>query len=442
MNKLVAGVAQIDVTPDKPLHLYGYPHVDRISTGVHDPLLASALYLHSDTGDALFVSVDVIFISKAIAARVRRRVAAETGVDERAMVVSATHTHSGPGTVQYLSNEADSTVPPPDEGFLQKLEDGIVQAACDAIDAARPAEVGLVIADGSCTGGNRRDPFGPSNPRVPVLAVRDADDKRYLALMLVCSMHPTVLHEDSTVISGDFPRAARRYLQKHVVGEHCPVLHHCGACGNQSPRHVINDTTMVEAERIGNELGRAVETALAAISFVDATEITHAWADVDLPLREFIGEQEALRALAKAKARFKALQQSSAPRADVRTAECDVFGAEETFTLAKAAAKGRIAAYTESCMPAEVQCIRIGPWKFVALPGELFVEFGLAIESESPDTFVITLANGELQGYVVTEASVAEGGYEASNAMFRSPESGDILVQTTRNLIRQMSPSA
>ena len=39
-----AGAAQVDVTPDSPQFLYGYPHCERISTGVHDPLLASALY--------------------------------------------------------------------------------------------------------------------------------------------------------------------------------------------------------------------------------------------------------------------------------------------------------------------------------------------------------------------------------------------------------------
>jgi neutral ceramidase len=440
MPKLLAGAAQVDITPKRPMHLYGYPHVERTSTGVHDPLMASALYVRAGSGEALFISVDIIFVSKAMAARVRRRISSDIGVAEDSIVVSATHTHSGPGTVRYLSNEADPTVPPPDAGFLHELEDGIVQAANRAVTGCCPAEAGLVVANGACTGGNRRDSAGPNNPRVPVLAVRD-DQQQFVALLLVCSMHPTVLHEDSTVISADFVGATRRYLQENLAGERCPVLHHCGACGNQSPRHVTRANSMDEATRVGRELGQSIERAISQLSYTDEIEITCDHIGVRLPLRSFPAEAHAMEALTHAQARFAALRRNGADRTAIRTAECDVFGAEETLTLAKAASEGRIETYAESCMPAEVQYIGLGPWKFVALPGELFVEFGLAIESASPNTFVITLANGELQGYLVTEDSVAEGGYEASNAIFKSPESGHILVQAARKLIHPEKPA-
>ena len=42
---LTAGSATADITPDRPQFLFGYPHVRRYSTGVHDPLLSSALFL-------------------------------------------------------------------------------------------------------------------------------------------------------------------------------------------------------------------------------------------------------------------------------------------------------------------------------------------------------------------------------------------------------------
>ena len=45
MSQLVAGACASDITPVEPLFLFGYPHVERVSTGMHDPLLASALYL-------------------------------------------------------------------------------------------------------------------------------------------------------------------------------------------------------------------------------------------------------------------------------------------------------------------------------------------------------------------------------------------------------------
>jgi hypothetical protein len=87
-------------------------------------------------------------------------------------------------------------------------------------------------------------------------------------------------------------------------------------------------------------------------------------------------------------------------------------------------------------MPAEIQLVRIGPWNFIAWPGEMFVEFAQEVKRRSPDTFLISYANGELQGYLVTREAAEEGGYESSNAIFKSPDGGELLVQTTLRLLR------
>ena len=251
-DRLTAGAAAVEITPTSRQFLYGYPHVERFSTGVHDPLLSSALYLSDGTTEVVFVANDIIFIPKDLAARARARVEQACGVPAANILISATHTHSGPVTASYLSNEADPIVPPADPAYLRVLEDGIVEAARRACRSPQSAEVGGAFADGGALGTNRRSPEGPSDPRVPVLAVRSADDGRMIALMLVCSMHPTVLHEDSTLLSADFPGMARAYLQEHVVGEACPVLHHTGPSGNQSPRHVVAANTFAEARRLGD----------------------------------------------------------------------------------------------------------------------------------------------------------------------------------------------
>jgi len=121
--------------------------------------------------------------------------------------------------------------------------------------------------------------------------------------------------------------------------------------------------------------------------------------------------------------------------ADVRTAECDWFGAEETLTLARAAATGRLDALIGSVMPAEIMVMRVGPWSFVSWPGEISVEFALEVKARQPDCYVVSLANGELQGYVVTEKAMREGRYEALNALFAGPESGRLLVEKTLELL-------
>ena len=91
---LKAGVAITDVTPPKPMFLHGYPHVERISVGVHDPLYASALVLDNGEMQIGFCAVDVVFISGEIAKCVRERVQAVTGIPGQNIMISASHTHT------------------------------------------------------------------------------------------------------------------------------------------------------------------------------------------------------------------------------------------------------------------------------------------------------------------------------------------------------------
>jgi len=435
MNKLRAGAATVDISPRRNLFLFGYPNIKRISTGIHDPLLSSALFLDDGAQPVIFVTNDIIFITKDLAQRARRRIAEQTGVPAGNIMITATHTHSGPITVDRQPRQSDSVVPPPDSQYLVELEDGIVRAACTAHQRARPAEAGLTVADGSAVGTNRRNPRGPSIPRVPVLMVCEAVHHSPLALMLVCSMHPTVLHEDSKLVSADFPGMTRQYLQRNVVGQDCPVLHHTGAAGNQSPRHVSRGNTFAEAERLGSLLGAAVAKALNGIECRRDLALAVISDGVNLPRQKFPSVTEVEACERVAFDRLEKMRRNHEPRAEVRTAECDWFGAARRTALTRFAADGLLEEVAAQCLPAEIQIIRIGPWMFVGWPGEIFVEFALDVMRDHPSAFVIAYANGETNGYLVTADAVAEGGYEAANAIFRSPEAGDLVVARTRDLL-------
>lgn len=393
-DSLIAGAATVDITPPDSQFLFGYPHVRRYSTGVHDPLCSSALYLSDGETPLLLVANDVIFVGRATAGRVRDRIARQIGVPAANMMITATHTHSGPMTVDMLSNEADPIIPKTDQRYVQQLEDGIVEAATKAYDDARPARIGLATADGSCVGSNRHDPTGPSDPDVPVLVMRDRADDKSVAAMVVCSMHPTVLHEDSTLASGDFPALARQYLQQHVLGDDCPVIYHTGPCADQSPRHVAKANTFDEAARLGHTLGRSIGHAIASVDYAGDIKLGCARELVDLPPRVLPSVIEAQEQLDRLVQRLDTLRRSGADRGKIRTAECDWFGAEETLTLTQAAATGRLDDTIASAMPAEVMVMRIGPWSFVGWPGEISVEFALELKQRQPDCFVISLANG------------------------------------------------
>lgn len=215
------------------------------------------------------------------------------------------------------------------------------------------------------------------------------------------------------------------------------MLHHMGPAGNQSPRHVTKANTFAEAQRLGRILGKAVEKVLPTIQFQTSASIQCKQVLIDLPRRMFPSASAAQEKLDKALARLEHFRTSAAPRQEIRTAECDWFGAEETLTLAKAAAEGRLSQAYEQALPAEIQIVKIGQWAFVGWQGEIFVDYALAVKKLFMNTFVISCANGELQGYIVTKEANDEGGYEASNALL-SYISGDIIVQKTAELLKAM----
>ncbi len=434
----LAGAGVVDITPRTPQFLYGYPHVPRVSTGTFDPLYASSLYLEDGLCGILFVSCDVVKFSKALATRFRKRIEKETGVAFSRIFLTATHTHSGPVTVRMLANEADSIVPPPDPEYLAFLEEGIVRSAREAWESRQACEISIVETCCSGIGTNRHDPDGPADPRVPVLYARNMMGNP-IGIMVAANMHPTVLHEDSTLFSGDFPGLMRRYLQEKTFGADCPVLFQMGTAGNQSPRHVTKGNTFEEAKRLGEILGVAVSEALEGAEFSTQVPLRCLSAEVDLPARTFPSPEEAETQLLNAQKNLAELRAAEAPKAEIRTAECDLFGAEKTLMLASADRDGRLKAVLESVLPAEIHVVAVGGYTFVCWPGEVFVEFGLEVAAHRPHTHVLTLCNGDYQGYLVSAQAVEQSFYEAGTAILKSPESGERLVQATIRLIDQLS---
>ena len=437
---LSAGVAVRDITPQKPLFLVGYPHVPRTSTGVHDPLLASALFLSDGQASLLLIGLDIVFIGHESARLCREAIAKATGLPPSHILISATHTHSGPVTTDMLIWESDPVVTPTDPGYLDQFHQAIIAAGTEAHGRAVPAELAVASATVSGVGGNRLSADGVRDPEVGLWFVRRADNHRPLALSLVYCMHPTVLHEDSTLVSGDFPTYTRQPLQEALPG--LTVIYHTGPSGNQSPRHHVRGQTFAEAERLGRALGDAVLAGLRPLQdkdFTNRVPLAAAREFVELPARKFPPAAEARAVLKRAVDNFEKLKREKAERALVRTAECVVFGAEELVTLAAAQESGLTEACRRQYTPTEVQVFRAGDAYLVGLPGELFVEYGLELKRRAPGrTFVIELANGELQGYIVTPEADAASGYEATCSFFR-PEAGRLMVETALKLMKQLA---
>jgi neutral ceramidase len=434
----LAGAATADISPTTSQFLAGYPHVERWSTGLYDPLTSSALALDDGQTCLLFIANDILYVPKHIVARARQRITEATGLPAKQIMITATHTHSGPVVHNRGPGSYDKVVPDADPAYLADLENGIVQAGVTAFWSRRPAEIGMATAHVEGIGTNRRDPKGPADPEIPVFATRDARTKALIGIMEVYAMHPTVLHEDSRLASGDFPAMGRQYLQS-ALGAKIPVLHHMGASGNQSPRHCVRGQTFDEAVRLGTILGKAVEKAIGTITFEPHLTLTSAQTFIEYPLRDLPDVESATAKVEAVRAKFARQQQDGTPRAIVRTTECDLFGAEASLALAKSKADGRIDQALKGCMPAEIQLMRIGPWALVGWQGEVFIEYALELRQANPGIFVCTCANGSMAGYIATEQAAAEGGYEASTSLF-STESGKHLVAASQRLIDETRP--
>jgi neutral ceramidase len=440
MTGLLAGAATRDITPQNPQFLVGYPHVPRLSEGIHDPLSASSLYLCDGTNELLFIAVDILFVSAETVARCRAALSKATGVPEQNILISASHTHSGPVTNQILAWQNDPVVPPPDPGYVQKLHEGIVESGIAAYRGAQPAQMAMTTAHADGVGSNRLNPNGPFDPEIGLIAVQRQSDCQLISLVVVYGMHPTVLHEDSRLVSSDFPHFTRQH-----IGQKYPetiILYHLGPCGNLSPRYHVKAQTFAEAKRLGDRLGASITNAIGALKdthFTKEQSLTARRATTELPANTFPSVPFAREKLQRARERYERLKCEGSAHGPLRTAECEVFGCEEALTLATAQMNGELTEWQKRYCRAEVQVFRIGKNFIVAWPGEQFVEYGLALKKQANHpVFIISLANGELQGYIATTEAAAAGAYEAAFAMFK-PESGEHLIKTALQLIRELA---
>jgi len=438
-NELLAGFARRDISPQQPCFLVGYPHVERISTGIHDPLFASALCIENDGRAAMCISLDILFVTADWTRDCRDVISRATGVPGEAILIGATHTHSGPHTAEVLAWKDDPVVPPVDASYLAFMREQTLAAALQAWKDREPCTAAWSTADvGGLAGGNRIDARGPEDPEAGLLMVRRVKDGSPLALLSIYGMHPTVLHEDSTLVSSDFIGFTRQVVEDAFPGVGLVYLN--GVCGNQSPRRVVTAQTFAEASRIGKALGERMVEALQNVEFPGACHgISFATKTLRTEGKQFPSVEEAEANLLRARAEFERLGKDGAAASAVRTAECTVFGAEEVLTLAKAEITGEADSLRDKYRYVDIQCIRLGDVSMVAWPGEFFVEYGIELKRcAATKVFVVTMANGDLQGYVVTPEAEAARGYEAQMSLLPA-SAGTEFVESSLALLQKLS---
>jgi len=462
-DTLRVGVAETDITPPVGFPIAGYYH-ERLADGVVDPLKAKAIVFRDTTTEAALVVCDLIGIATDLSRAVRQRASEKTGIPAANIVITATHSHTAPDYMKELflklGNEGQE---PLRSAYIEKLINGPVEAIVKAHAAAKPAalECGSatqttpvsfnrrsVMRDGSVrTWVSHDNPdvvrtAGPIDPEIALLAVRDADGKP-LGILSNFALHLDTV--GGMKWSADYPFFIEQTLRK-ATGSEVVSIFGTGCCGDinhVNPRSKERN----KADVIGNSIGESIQKQLGQLKRLERADLVVKSRCVRLPLQDATQEEVAnsikILDAAKRKEKVEFLEHVTAYKKlildQLRHRESHANTAEHiTWGLSRS-----LAGIGET-LPVDVTVITLGSdVAIVCLPGEVFVELGLAIKQGSPfrTTLVIELANHVETIYVPHRAAYAGGSYEVTNSNLQ-PGAGEMLVETALSLLREAATHA
>ena len=372
----LVGAGKVDITP--PLNvgilMSSMERAWAPFESVRTPLFARAVTIAHDDRRVALISLELLGLSELSVggyAGFKERIAAATehAISADNIVLTSTHTHSAPSSLGLT----DLYRTPQFRAWFDALVQAIAAALRQAVAAETPCRLatGQVEVDGLATYRRIRtvdgvvlnnvppppekviSSAGPVDKSVRVAALLDARD-RPVALLVNAACHP-VYEMCIPRVSGDYPGEMSRSLESSHPGATALFLN--GAAGNINPPSVSSGAG--EAIRHGERLAAAVDGLLGNLRPVAGDALRLARRRLQLPARTVAGDP------------------SPEP------------------------------------LPAEIAALRLGDAAFLFLPGEPFVETGLALYEASPfhDTFIVGYAEDWI-GYIPTDQALDEGGYE------------------------------
>lgn len=389
-NGWKAGFSRIVITPEKPMWMSGYGGRTHASEGkVHD-LYARAAALQDASGKrVVMVSLDLVGVPKVMAERVSAAAKAKHKLERADLMFCCSHTHCGPALDQTLTHMLDMKEEDWQQVMAnQKWLDARVTEAIDtAITDLKPSRVATGV--GNCGfASNRRPPIGtgPIDHEVPVLRVLSADGAQVRCVIFGYACHNTVLGFYQWC--GDYAGFAQLYLEERHPGATALFFSGCGADQNPLPRRKVE-----LAEQYGRMLGLSVDKVVA-------TEMTAVSGTVSTRFREI------------------PLEFSVIPSRDelAKTAESsDRYQRTRAKLFLKDIDAGKPLSPT---YPYPVQVWKLGNVNWVALGGEVVVDYSLRLKRElgQGQTWVTGYAN-DVMAYIPSERVLVEGGYEGDSSM-------------------------
>jgi neutral ceramidase len=440
-TNLTAGIAVIDITPPTNYRMSGYFN-ERLSTGILNPLHAKAIVLRQGEESAALVFCDIIGLSLDVSSRARAQASKKTGIPIENILIAATHTHTGPlyfgalrkhfhdiAVVEH-GNDPCEKVDYPSE-LIAKLVEVIIQANAETksvrLEAGVAKQQGLSfnrrfhMKDGSVRfnpGVLNPDivrPAGPIDPDVGIVLFHEADGRSTAAALVNFPLHLDTV--GGTKYAADYPFYLEQSLREKYGNEFI-LLFGTGTCGD------INHIDVTKKERlktdyIGKTLGQTVKERTVSLKIISEPALAVRREIVNAPLQSYSPEK-----LAGARENIK----------KVGTRELSFLKQVEAYKILAIEMRGG------GTIPLEVQVFRLSrDIAVVGLPGEVFVDLGLAIKRASPfpTTLVIELCQ-DAPGYIPTKKAFAEGSYETVNSRI-APGGGEMMVEAAVRLLKALS---
>lgn len=241
---MYAGFGKVDITPPLGTRMLGWGGRDRAEgcRGVHDPLYMRSLYLEQDGERALILAYDLCFFSRAVADRYKGALGRVLDLTPKQILINFSHTHDGANTGMWAYS--DYTMP--DIHYLRDLEAATLQAAQQAVDATQVVTIWADVTQTTLPRSRRKvdasgyaqwapAPDGPIYDRLPVVLMKDNDDKP-VALLYSVSCHPSTV--GGHMISADYPGRACERLNEYL-GRDCSLF--MQGVGGDTKARVIGD---------------------------------------------------------------------------------------------------------------------------------------------------------------------------------------------------------
>ncbi len=391
---LRAGVARTRITPPTPAWLVGFAARTRPATEIGLDLYAKALALDAGAGRrAVIVTADLIGFTERVTTEVARRVETKHQLRRDQLFFYASHTHSGPAVLDRMTiTVADS----PEfhkavEDYTKFLTDQVEAIIDQALGKLEPAVISSGWASANFAYNRRTEQLAqirpgqkfpePVDTRVPVLRVNTAIGQT-IAYLFGYACHPTTLTGDTYEISGDYPGYAQRTIEAAQPG--ATALFVLLPAGDQRARPR-------GTRKLAEEHGRSLATAVLQAKLTPlGPGLSTSLEAAQLPFTAHTRDVYAAEAASK-----------------------DVFAARRGKTMMDAMDGKTIA----SAAPYPVQALRLGTLILLAMPGEVVVDYALAIRAKYGNTVIPGAYASYLPGYIPSLRVQREGGYEAGDAM-------------------------